>query len=112
MRAAGGPVPFVVRGRVPGRAVPDGGHRGSPVRSGCDHQAETGTITETSAADLLREMLGFAAQRRIPRQGDRPVLRLDGDLAHFLPWLAIGETTHVGSHAALGMGGYRLLVEG
>jgi hypothetical protein len=51
-------------------------------------------------------------QRRIPMQGDRPVLRLKGDLAPFLPWLAIGETTHVGSHAALGMGRYRLLTEG
>ena len=50
-------------------------------------------------------------QRRIPMQGDRPVLRLEGDLAPFLPWLAIGATTHVGSHAALGMGRYRLLVE-
>ena len=45
-------------------------------------------------------------------QGDRPVLRLEGDLARFFPWLAIGETTHVGSHAALSMGRYRLLVEG
>ena len=28
-----------------------------------------------------------------------------------LPWLALGAVTHVGSHAALGMGRYRLLVE-
>jgi hypothetical protein len=53
----------------------------------------------------------FRQDRRIPMQGDRPVLRLAGDLAPFLPWLALGSTTHVGSHAALGMGRYRLLVE-
>lgn len=53
----------------------------------------------------------FRQDRRIPMQGDRPVLRLAGDLGPFLPWLALGTLTHVGSHAALGMGRYRLLVE-
>lgn len=54
----------------------------------------------------------FRQDRRIPMQGDRPVLRLAGALAPFLPWLALGTLTHVGSHAALGLGRYRLLVEG
>ncbi|HRY26958.1 MAG: hypothetical protein R3D28_23630 [Geminicoccaceae bacterium] len=53
----------------------------------------------------------FRQDRRIPMQGDRPVVRLASDLAPFLPWLALGAVTHVGSHAALGMGRYRLLVE-
>lgn len=53
----------------------------------------------------------FRQDRRIPMQGDRPVLRLAGDLGPFLPWLALGTLTYVGSHAALGMGRYRLLVE-
>lgn len=50
-------------------------------------------------------------QRRwIPMQGERPTLVLEGDLEPFLPWLAIGAAVHVGSHAALGMGRYRLLL--
>ena len=40
------------------------------------------------------------------------MLRIAGDLAPFLPWLALGAVTHVGSHAALGMGRYSLMVEG
>lgn len=58
------------------------------------------------------ERRSFRQDRRIPMQGQRPVLRLAGDLAPFLPWLALGTLTHVGSHAALGMGRYRLLIEG
>ena len=53
----------------------------------------------------------FRQGRTIPMRGDRPVLRLAGDLQPFLPWLALGAVTHVGSHAALGMGRYRLLIE-
>lgn len=48
--------------------------------------------------------------RSIPMRGDRPALLLEGDLAPFLPFLAIGAAVHVGSHAALGLGRYRLIV--
>lgn len=48
--------------------------------------------------------------RSIPMRGDRPALLLEGDLEPFLPYLAIGEAVHVGSHAALGLGRYRLIV--
>ncbi len=57
------------------------------------------------------ERRSFRQDRRIPMAGDVPVLRLEGALGPFLPWLALGTLTHVGSHAALGMGRYRLLVE-
>jgi len=48
--------------------------------------------------------------RRIPVEGQRGTLRLAGDLEPLLPLLAIGQTCHAGSHAALGQGRYRIAV--
>lgn len=79
-----------------------------------DLKARSGGIELTCLATASEswQRRSFRQDRRIPMQGDRPVLRLAGDLAPFRPWLALGAVTHVGSHAALGMGRYRLLVEG
>lgn len=49
--------------------------------------------------------------RRIPVEGQRGTLRLAGDLDPLLPLLAIGQTCHAGSHAALGQGRYRIAVD-
>lgn len=49
--------------------------------------------------------------RRIPVEGQRGTLRLAGDLEPLLPLLAIGQTCHAGSHAALGQGRYRIMVD-
>ena len=45
---------------------------------------------------------------RIPVVGFTGPLELAGDLTLFLALLAIGETTHIGNQAALGMGRYAL----
>ena len=47
-------------------------------------------------------------QRWIPMSGAKPVLLLQGDLAPFLPYLALGTALHTGSHTALGLGRYSL----
>ena len=60
-----------------------------------------------------------AGKRSSSRQGrsDIPVngmtgdLILAGDLASLLPLLAIGQTTHAGSHAAIGQGAYTFLLD-
>ena len=69
------------------------------------------TLTSLASSSERWERRSFRQGRRIPMQGEVPVLRLAGALDPFLPWLALGALTHVGSHAALGMGRYRLLVE-
>lgn len=76
-------------------------------------RAQAGGVALTCLAnDALRwERRSHRQGRRIPMAGERPVLKLEGALGPFLPWLALGAVTHVGSHAALGMGRYRLLVE-
>lgn len=48
--------------------------------------------------------------QRIPADGFLGPLVLEGRLSAMLPILAIGEMTHIGSHAALGFGRYRLSV--
>jgi hypothetical protein len=49
-------------------------------------------------------------ERWIPAAGVRTTLLLQGGLRPLLPLLAIGTTTHAGSHATLGQGRYELLV--
>jgi len=80
----------------------------SALRESARALSITGLFTE--AEDWTRR--SFRQNRVIPMQGVKPVLRIAGDLAPFLPWLALGAVTHVGSHAALGMGRYSLMVEG
>lgn len=46
----------------------------------------------------------------IPMGGRRLVVLIEGELAPLMPLLAIGETTHAGSHAGLGLGRYALVV--
>lgn len=51
---------------------------------------------------------GRQDNRRIPVEGLIGRMTLAGDLAPFLPLLALGATAHVGSRASLGLGGYDL----
>jgi hypothetical protein len=48
-------------------------------------------------------------QQWIKMSGRRRLMLIEGALGPFMPLLAIGETTHVGSHVSLGMGRYALL---
>jgi hypothetical protein len=48
-------------------------------------------------------------QRWIQMHGQRRLVLVEGDLSPFMPLLAIGETTHVGSRVSFGMGRYALL---
>ncbi|HLO78722.1 MAG TPA: CRISPR system precrRNA processing endoribonuclease RAMP protein Cas6, partial [Magnetospirillum sp.] len=57
--------------------------------------------------------------RRSDRQGGKVIpmiglegrLAITGQLAPILPLLALGAITHAGSHAAIGLGRYRLRIE-
>lgn len=75
-------------------------------------KAAAGRVEATVLAhdDAVWQRHSSRQRRWIPMRGDRPVLLLQGDLQPFLPWLAIGAEIHAGSHAALGMGRYRLHV--
>ena len=49
--------------------------------------------------------------KAIPMHGYLGKLTLEGDLAPFLPVLAVGAVTGAGGNAALGLGQYDLIVE-
>lgn len=85
----------------------------------CRAEADWGALNEGAGRlrfhdrDLRpRRWYRYSARqgRRIPMLGLAGTLLLEGDLTPYLPLLAIGETCHVGSHASLGMGRYRLRV--
>lgn len=48
--------------------------------------------------------------RRIPIAGVLGACRMEGDLTPLAPFLVLAEHTHIGSHAALGMGRVRLVM--
>jgi hypothetical protein len=50
--------------------------------------------------------------RWVPVHATRSDMLVEGDLAPLLPLLALGATTHAGSHAALGLGRYALVLAG
>ena len=71
-------------------------------------QAEALEVTTLDGTSASWRRYSHRQARTIPMQGHRPTLRLEGDLAPLMPLLAIGAEVHAGSHAALGMGRYRL----
>lgn len=50
--------------------------------------------------------------KNIPVHGMTGDLILAGDLSPLLPLLTLGQTTHAGSHAAIGQGAYTLMMDG
>ncbi len=72
---------------------------------------------EAAALPIAGEAGGLVAWRRyssrqgqwIPVAGRMPVVRIARPSPELLALLAIGATTHVGSHAALGLGRYVLV---
>lgn len=50
--------------------------------------------------------------RALPMAGLTGAVTIEGALDPFLPLLALGETAHVGSHAAIGLGRYTLHIDG
>lgn len=73
------------------------------------HRAAWAIETDCAALTPYRWDRGSRrAKGRIPVLGFLGTMRLSGNLDRFVPYLLIGEAMNAGSHAALGLGRYRL----
>lgn len=74
--------------------------------------AATALQTDASDLDAVQWDRRSSRQKRgdIPMAGFQGDLSLSGPLAPLLPLLVLGAQTHAGSHAALGLGAYDLLM--